>query len=156
MDGRLRRDFDRAARTAIAGFRGHFSSRRLSRGVSMVVLEQAAEAFAAPDLAIHAADFVAWFEKTVVETLVVSAPMVVVEIYGDGLTQHFLAEEDHPAQRFGLGSGQIPTLGFPGQSAESGRRSLDGCVGDRRAFVCRSSPTSGRRAGDAIARSYPA
>ena len=79
-----------------------FSRRRLSRGASMVVLQQAAEALPAPDLAIYSANFVAGFEKTVVEALVVSAPMVVVEIRGDGLTQHCLAEEDHPAQRFGL------------------------------------------------------
>ena len=96
MDGRLRGDLDRSARTAIAGFRRLVSTRkRFSRSVSMVVLQQAAEAFPAPDLAIHSADFVAWFEKTVVETLVVSAPMVVVEIQRDGLTQHSL-------QAFGL------------------------------------------------------
>ena len=102
MDGRLRRDFDRAARTAIAGFRRLVSGKRLSRSASMVVLQQTAEALPAPDLAIYSANFVAGFEKTVVEALVVSAPMVVVEIRGDGLTQHCLTEEDHPAQRFGL------------------------------------------------------
>ncbi len=102
MDGRLRGDLDRAARTAIAGFRRLVSRKRLSRSASMVVLQQAAEALPALDRAIHSANFVARFEETVFEALVVSAPMVVLEIQGDGLTQHLLAEEDHPAQRFGL------------------------------------------------------
>ena len=44
----------------------------------MVVPQQTAEAFAALDVAIDSADFVVWFEKAVVETLVVSATMVAV------------------------------------------------------------------------------
>ena len=49
---RLRGDLHRSARTAIAGFSRLVSRRRLSRGVSMVVLKQAAEALSLSLLAI--------------------------------------------------------------------------------------------------------
>ena len=71
-----------SARAAIAGLKVLVSRRRLSRSVPIEVLQQTTEALPAPDLAIDSANFVARFEETVFETLVVSAPMVAVEIRG--------------------------------------------------------------------------
>ena len=74
----------------------------------MVISQQAAEALAAGDLALVVADVVFRCDELVVETLVISLLMIVLDVLLDSVSQRVLAEKDYAVETFLLDRSHKP------------------------------------------------
>jgi len=66
----------------------------------MVIPQRAAESLTAFDLASSAAHFVAWFDDPIAEPLMISFSMIMGNEFLSGITQRFVAEENHAVKTF--------------------------------------------------------
>lgn len=64
--------------------------------LAMIELEHAAKALAAHDLTTRLANVIGGIDQLVIEPLVVSLGVVMLDVRINGFAQHLLAEEDHP------------------------------------------------------------
>ena len=93
--------------------------RRQLRGVAIVIVQQTAEPLAAFHLPDDLPDFLSWIDDLVVEPLVISLGVIMVQELVDSIVQRLLAEEDHSVQAFGFDTSheafqmgiQVGTLG---------------------------------------------
>lgn len=72
------------------------------RRAAMVVLQHAAVPLTADDLAIRLADVVGGSDELIVEPLMVSFSVIMLDPRKNGFSQHRLAEEDHLVEAFFL------------------------------------------------------
>ena len=75
---------------------------QLSRSVAIIVPQHTTEPLTAFDVANNLTHFVSRFDDLIVEPLMVSLGMIMLEESVDSSSQRFLTEEDHSRKRLGF------------------------------------------------------
>ena len=68
--------------------------------VAIVVAQHPSQRFTTSDVAIASADFIAWLDDLVGQSLVIALLVKMRQVTLDGIAQRVLAEEDHAVKAF--------------------------------------------------------
>ena len=84
-----------------------------SRRFPMVIPQQAANPFAALDLALCPANFLTWINQLIAQSLMVSLGVIMFQELADSGAKHLLAEENHFQETLSLDTFHEPfDVGF--------------------------------------------